>query len=96
MPDRPWTPHRDELRRAAPADWWVFEPGTKVYCPVCTSFLARYGLGFRVFVRRHPLGQKGGPVPPATELNGESRPCGSCGQPIELRLEVVDGSARVA
>jgi hypothetical protein len=77
-------------------DWWVYEPGTPVRCPVCLEFLAVYGASLRAFVRRHPQGRAGQKVPAPTTRQGESRPCVKCRNPMELRLEMVGESARVA
>jgi uncharacterized iron-regulated membrane protein len=56
-------------------DWWVVEPGVAVPCPVCTAFLAVFGSGVRVWVRRHPKGRRGQRVPAPTHQNGEARTC---------------------
>lgn len=79
-------------------DWWVYEPGVAVKCPAirCQSFLAIYGMGLRAYVRLHPKGRKGQQVPEPTDPYGECRPCRTCGQAVEIRLEVVDRTARVA
>lgn len=79
-------------------DWWVYEPGVKVRCPVlrCGAFVAEYGRSIRASVRRHPHGRKGQAIHSPTSDMGEVRPCMGCGEPLELRLEIVDRTARVA
>jgi hypothetical protein len=79
-------------------DRWVYEPGVAVRCPLptCQGFVALYGGHIRVSIRRHPLGRKGQRAPAPTQPNGESRPCIVCGMPLDLKLEIIDGTARVA